>query len=560
MKNKKWICICLVIVILLSVILAGCGSNNGQQSTTDREIVTSEDKSDAANNAENASNSGVVGEDEELTWENADLSWRKDTSPVTFTTYIDYDWYPLDTWGNDDVSKEITKRTGVSLEVTKASDRTQLQVLLAADELPEIVFTDYLTQRFENSDISYPWDELIEEYCPEFMRLIDPVEIINNTIEDGHFYTLKSHYNNDTDWEDPRNLPSPGDPGLYIREDIMEELGNPKLDSVEDLLDVFKMVKENYPDMIVYIPHPTWTNPIMEFMGLTKGFYVTDDGNVKLGISNPEFEEFYLFFNKLYREGYVSQEAFTYKPEQFFQIVRSGNVFAASYNAGLADETNKIYDDNNIKGKFVPITKVLTYKGEERLQPVYASIGWSSTFITRKNKNPDRAIRYMEFLKSPEGDQLTQWGIEGKHYTLTEEGLIKRPEGFSELTVQDHGIGPWYFMASGLGEGVAVSSAKISNLEYSSSVDLLRFRKQYYKRDPALYFARPLAETEEFNINVKINDLITNTEVSIITAPSEEEASARYRKMIEDAKTIGLEKLEEYATKAYKEARARYDK
>lgn len=488
-----------------------------------------------------------------------EVSWKKDTSPVTFDTYIDYDWYIVDTWGKDDVSKEITKRTGVSLNVTKASDRNQLQVLLAADELPEIIFTDNQVQRFQNKDISYSFDELIKKYAPDFMNTIDPVEIVNNTAADGHFYTLKSHYNNKEAWEDPRNLPSPGSAGLYVREDILQELGNPTLESTDDLLNIFKMVKEKYPDMIVYIPHPTWTNPIMEYMGFNGGTYIDDQGKARIGFTQPGFVEYFKYYNKLFREGYVSQESFTYKPEQFFQIVRSGKVFAASYNSGLADETNKIFDENGIKGKFIPVIKPLKYNGEIKFKPMDAGIGWSSTFITKKNKNPERAIRYMQFLKSSEGDALTQWGIEGKHYTLTPEGLLKRPEGFENLKGQDTGIGPWYFMASGLGEGVAVSSRVLSSPKYGSIVELLKERKKYYERNPILYFTRPDADTDEFNINVKISDLYNNTQISIITSASEQEVVEKFDKMLADAEKIGLSKIENYMTEAYNKAKEKYD-
>jgi putative aldouronate transport system substrate-binding protein len=477
---------------------------------------------------------------------------------ITFTAYLDFDWYPVDTWGNDDVSKEITKRTGVSLEVTKSSDPRQLQVLLAADELPELIFTDKQVESFYNPDLVWPWDELIEKYAPDFMDLVDPTEIVNNTADDGHIYTFKTHYNNDEAWADPRNLPSPGSPGFYVREDIMNELGNPPLESFEDVLAIFRMVKEKYPDMVTYLPHPTWTNPFMDFMGLSSGTpYVDEQGQVHVGFMHPDFLEYFKFMNLLFREGYLSSEAYAYKPEQFFQIVRSGKVFAASYNSGLADETNKIFDESGIKGKFVPVTKALTYQGKDRFKVVDASVGWASFFISKKVKDPARAIQFAKFLKSPEGDQLTQWGIEGVHYTLTEDGLLQRPPDFFNKKQTETGIGPWYFQASGLGEGVAVYSNVLNN-PYHSIVDLLKFRKPYVVRDPALSFTKPQAGTDEYNISVKLSDLYTNSQVGIITASSEETAVQRYHQMISDAQKIGVERLEKYMTERYHQAKARY--
>lgn len=220
----------------------------------------------------------------------------------------------------------------------------------------------------------------------------------------------------------------------------MQELGNPPLESLEDFQNILGQVKAKYPDMIPYIPHPTWTNAIMDMMGLHNSYsYADDNGNVHVNFNNPMFLEYFKYMNSLYREGFLDAESFTYQPEQFLQIVKSGKVFAASYNTALADDANKTYDDNGIKAKLVPVIKSLTYKGEEHLNILDPNVGWASFFISKKVKDPERAIKFVEFMKSPEADALTQWGIEGKHYTLTPEKLLQRPEGFNNLKVTDTG-------------------------------------------------------------------------------------------------------------------------
>lgn len=551
---KKSTAIILSVLLIVVFVLSGCsGKSNSTEDGINAAKTKTSNNTQQGGDGKNAANTGSI-----TSWDSPSLSWKKSTEPVNFKTYIDFDWYPIDTWGKDDVSKEITKRTGVSLTVTKGSDLNQLQVLLAANELPDLVFTSNQVERFNNPDVAYPLDELIKKYAPEMMNLLDPVEIANNTQADGHFYALKTHYSNQKAWNDPRNLPSPGDPGFYVREDIMKELGNPPLNSLEDLLNVYKMVKAKYPDMIVYLPHPTWTNPLMEMMGLSESPYADANGNVHVGFNNPGFADYFKYMNTLVRDGYLSAESFTYKPEQFTQIMKSGKVFSASYNTTLADETNKTYDDNGIKAHLVPVLKALTYKGEAKLKPVDASVGWASLFVPKSNKNPERAIKYIEFLKSPEGDALTQWGIEGKHYTLNADGLLVRPEGFNNLKITDTGIGPWYFEASGLGEGVATSSNAL-NTKYHSVVDLLKFRKALYERNPALAFVKPKADTDEFNINVKLSELYTNSKAGIITAANEAEATKKYEQMMSDAKKIGIDKLETYMNEKYKEAKKKYD-
>ncbi|WP_181152749.1 hypothetical protein [Paenibacillus sp. AR247] len=78
-------------------------------------------------------------------------------------------------------------------------------------------------------------------------------------------------------------------------------------------------------------------------------------------------------------------------------------------------------------------------------------------------------------------------------------------------------------------------------------------------RNPALAFVKPKADTDEFNINVKLSELYTNAKVEIITAASEDEAVKRYDKLMSDANKIGLERLETYMNEAYQEALKKYE-
>lgn len=540
---KRRLVIFITVIMLIVAVFSGCAGKQGDSVSGDKT---------ATGSSPTGSPISSGGEDEELTWETADLSWKKDTSPVTFSIFIDFTWYLVDTWGKDDVSKEITKRTGVSLDVTKANDPTQIQVLLAGGELPDIVFVARNVERFHDPDICYRWDELIEQYCPEFIKLVDPKEIVNNTAADGHIYTFKTHFNDDKAWNDPRNLPSPGASGFHYRKDIVEKLGNPPLKSLDDLVNIFAMVKEKYPDMTVYIPHPTWPTPYLDWMGFfTPDSKYADNGKVYLGISQPGLVEYYKFFNKLYREGYMSMEALAYQPEQFFQIVRSGKAFSANYNTGLSDETNKVFKEQNVDGMFEPIMGPLEVDGKIKYKVLQSAAGWASCFITKNCKNPGRAIRFMEFLKSPEGDRLTQWGIEGVHYTLDEEGLLVRPEGFADIPTQEHGAGAcWYFQASGLGEGITIAS----DPAYPLRAKLLKAIKPYCVRDIGLNFVQPVADSEEMNILVKITELITNTQPKMYGASTEEEAVTLFEKMLQDAEKLGQKRLEEYMTTKYNDA------
>ena len=52
--------------------------------------------------------------------------------------------------------------------------------------------------------------------------------------------------------------------------------------------------------------------------------------------------------------------------------------------------------------------------------------GWG-TGISIDCKDPVRAIKFLDFLASDEGQILNNWGIEGKHYYYDDEGVRALP-------------------------------------------------------------------------------------------------------------------------------------
>lgn len=497
----------------------------------------------------------------------SNLSFNDDTSPIEFSLCLDWDWYSVDTWGKDEVSQYITDLTGVSFDAQKFSDHSELSVLLAADDLPDIIFTSYLVQRFEDYDVCYAWDELIEQYCPNFYENahVGELEILNNTTADGHIYTFKTHFHY---WKDPLDFPSYGDSGLYVREDILQKLGMTAddIDSIEKLAEVYEMVdakKEELGIDVIYNPHPTWGNAINEYMGTHTTTWVDADNNAHTTYSDPNWKEFLLFANELYRKGYLYKDAYAVNPENFFSLNRSGTVFSASYNTGLATETNQIFFENGMEDKEFTSLKRLTWKGEDRRRTYDAGIGWASCFISRNCDNPERAIKLMEFFKSPQGDALTQWGVEGVHYNRDEEGHVIRTQYYYDKIAEDPtslGIGPWYLQGSGLGEGTVIASMMVQTnateqqLAWSKpQYELLNYLKSTYRSVPYWYFARVASDTDEYTIQTKLDTYWKTTTTAIQLCEDADQAAQMYDDMMDYMHANGLDQLEAAMTENYNE-------
>lgn len=71
----------------------------------------------------------------------------------------------------------------------------------------------------------------------------------NANPEDAHFYTILQNYNTNEEWAKAKGV-VPSLSCVYYRKDIWEKLGSPEMETMEDLINVCKMVQEQYPDMI----------------------------------------------------------------------------------------------------------------------------------------------------------------------------------------------------------------------------------------------------------------------------------------------------------------------
>ena len=589
--KKRLLAGLLVLCMVLALGLTACkttGTTTTTPAAEDDATTTT-----AAEGGDETTTAAEGGEDETTaaeagapaTWEN--LSWEKDTSPVTFSCYIDYDWYAVDTWGEDEVSKEITRLTGVSLEVTKGSDRAVLSTHLAAQELSDIVFTDNLPQRFEDPDVCYRWDELSAEYCPEFFDLVDPLEIINNTAADGHVYTFKTHYKDEADYADDNAVGNFTNATIVYRADIADKLGiATPFKSVEDLEAAFYTVKEKAADVgvqIVFNMHPSWSEILSYAMGCPQNNAQWDEESksIKLRFRDEKWLEYYKLLNKWYRDGILASDYLGVRPEDFFSRNESNVSFAASYNWGYAKSLNQKLRDNGAGGKYDDLSKPvwhimqsdITYKGVVGLDEVSYDYGtgWSSCFISTNCENPGRAICYMEFLKSPQGDQLTQWGIEGVHFDLV-DGLPVNREDFMARPAEERastytGRGPWYFQGSDRYEGIPNGPASVLNAadewaKYDAEQDyqdrLIKKAACYKDKNPAMSFARVESDDDEMAMYTKITDQWTKSTAAMITADSEAAVEAAWNEFQTYMENEGGAAVEAKMTSRYVENLKRY--
>jgi putative aldouronate transport system substrate-binding protein len=182
---------------------------------------------------------------------------------------------------------------------------------------------------------------------------------------------------------------------------------------------------------------------------------------------------------------------------------------------------------------------------------VNAGLGFSGTFITKKNKHPMESIQLLKYLASDEGKKLVMFGIEGEHWTMNPQGYpeFKYNTADGDFTVKN-GLKWWYLYSDAIVEGLRGYVPGTQNTE------ALMQAKKITKIRPDLGLIQPLADSEERTIKTKIVEMVNNEKVKIFLAKSDEEAAKAYENMVKTAKQIGLEKYEKWANEQYAKKKA----
>ncbi|WP_237167859.1 extracellular solute-binding protein [Paenibacillus yonginensis] len=426
-----------------------------------------------------------------------------------------------------------------------ATDDKQLPLMISSGDLPDLVFTYSNIDRMSDSKLSYPWNELIEKYAPDFK--IDDTRKAIHTMDDGNFYTIRNSFATQEEMDKNKYaIGSDGNPGIAVREDILKELGNPPIQSVEDFVKVLGMVKEKYPDMIPLIMDKDWIEQyFMQQFGveaLIDGWYERD-GKIDYAIRQPEMLDFFKFMNSLYRNGYILGENFAYTNDQIDdQYALSGKAFAHSHTVAVAD-----MDNIKAKNDGKPYTfKMLPSALSKDAKIVSTGLGFAGTFITKKNKDPEASIKFLQYLASDEGKKLTMFGVEGEHWTWNDKGYPDLKYSPSDADfINNNGIKWWYLYNDGVMEGLQ------NYVPGTQKTEALMERKAITVYKPEIGLIQTQPDSEEKTIKTKIDEMIKNEKVKIYLAKSEEEAVANYETMIKNAEKMGLQRLVDWANGVY---------
>jgi putative aldouronate transport system substrate-binding protein len=474
---------------------------------------------------------------------------------VEIEVFLDHTWYPTDKFEGI-IPEAITAATGVVFVPTRAADEQQRGLMIAADDLPEMIFTSGDLNRLSNPALCHSYTDLIKDYTPDWQPAGDAIVNSSSYSQDGKYYFLFSHGFTAEEWANAK-IGVPMVYSAYYRSDLAQQVGITEFKSMDDVDNYLAEIKNRFPEISPMV-YGAWGFDYWQGMaGLNMGsdWQLQPDGTYIHKFMDPKFEAFVRKINEYYRNGYINTDTFALNNDERDAYLNTGKTAILSggtqgFSYTYSQMLKQIEPDAEIM-ELGPVNDVTYYLG---------GLGWCGTFITNKCKNPEAAIKAMRFLLSPEGGRLSMWGREGIEYTLDEKGAPIFSEEW--IDAQNDRVlfnskynTQFYFGASALIEGVG-RIAHLVGTPYMDVYDNIRSRVSV---EPWYTLAHPKdPDSDEYIIETKIRDLGVQQLVPLYMAPDENELTNMLKTFRDLAVAAGIDKLTAYMNESIPNAKTMY--
>ncbi|MBV7337560.1 extracellular solute-binding protein [Chloroflexi bacterium TSY] len=322
----------------------------------------------------------------------------------------------------------ITEHTGVKINfVALPGDdyRTKRQLWLSTDQVPDLMRATLADIRdFAGDGVIQPLNDLIDEHAPNIKRYVETYPEIQKLTIDGNLYYIPSQYFN---WKRLASMP-------MIRMDIVEELGLEPPTNFDELFDVLAAMKEAYPDAAV------WTNRLGTPRLLSLNAYPmgsgwnmyfdkdVDGGKWLYGPIHPEFRDVLDYFARAYAADILDPDFAITTSDQWHEKQSNGKGLYAWENMSFGVRWNLALRENDPEAAWAPLYTLEGAKGARQTQ--YGGLG--SGYVMGANAvDPVATIKMLDWMMTPKGLEVTNWGIEGEHFTRTGD----LPETFDDYSI-----------------------------------------------------------------------------------------------------------------------------
>ena len=430
-------------LLALFVAAAGCSSSGSGSSGSGGSTSTPAPSSSSGSSSSAPAGSSSGSQDAEPQFKEVKLTLLVNWNGSSATYDKDYT--------NTRVAQIIKEKTGVTIEFigSNQNEVEKINTIFATQDLPDIYTgpawgpeLDVLTKAAHEGQL-YDFSGELHKY-PNLAKLIQPenvpYSVYYNSIDayDGKKYIL---YN---------NFPATGEDirdwlyAMYVRKDIAEKVGDPsKVRTPEDLLDYLRRIKalnlkENGMPVIPLGGQATGQLYRM-FYSAADDYVFYPDGSVRMEYMAPEFDQYVLFHRKLIEEELLDPERWVQSDAIYREKIAQGRYAVIYWHYYNLYDATRDFVNSRPEAEYILLGPTNDANGDP-FRTVFKARGANATAITKKAKDPEAALRVLDFIASDEGYLLTHYGIEGIHYDMVDGKPLVREEWYGK-DVREEGIG-----------------------------------------------------------------------------------------------------------------------
>jgi len=533
--------------------------------------------------------------------EEADNSDRPDTwiadRTITVQAYVDDIGNSLPKDFNNTVTmKKITELTGIKLDVRYTPGDSDAKVLasqLASGTIPDVIisyldnstrpefpllfkaakdgmFAD-VSEYMKNGKVYSKYYE--EGYLPQDTH--DNV-VFRDDLDGVYLWQMNiDEFDRSTEYVPEEEYVG----GMYIQKRIVDELGvDPReiktQDQFYDLLVQMKEAgfKDNNGNDIYPLGPKYWGGSVDALQYITTGYRwgvsddynLDEDGKVKHVAETEYVYDQINFVRKLLNEGLMNPEFFTMDSTRAEEVSKNMN---SGIIADVHNYEETIYGNED----WVPLGPLNDIQGDNK-EVVHGKSKRGCMAISAEAENPDEIFAFFDWLSTPEGQIIAQYGAEGVSYdmvdgkpVLKEDVLQKLNDGDTDYLINEIGAGFGgtgnYFFEFVLTNknnidnfGESRPGASAGGSTFARSVEIAKEYPVEKKLVPGLDATAFLSVDELSDVKMQM-DLLNwdETFVQACFAKTDDEVKSIVESFRAQLKAAGIERFEDYVKKVYDE-------
>ena len=322
----------------------------------------------------------------------------------------------------DRIKQYIEDKFNCKFRVSTVTYGTQyvekLNVVIAGGDYPDlykVMWADFIKNSYEDGILSNI-DELVADgNLTNLKAYLDEARQYQNlTAFDGEYYAI------------PMKI-GVYQHGLWYRKDWLDKLGLSVPTTMDEFYEVAKALKEADLDgMGAYgfsCDSNWWLNHFHCMYTGSWDYRLMDDGTIQHYRALDGMKDSYAFWAKMYREGILDQSIYTgTNSMELFVTGKTGMMMNNCY----ASQIQYVLDQIQINYPEAEVGIMQLPAGELGSHQITGTPYLDYTAISSTAEDPERIAAILDYILSPEGQNLLRNGIEGIHYTTNADGTITK--------------------------------------------------------------------------------------------------------------------------------------